>query len=64
MSELWYGFVKIGALACYCGGPLLLSDVLKARYGTPFSFGVTFLPILLMFFGTDPLMDRSSRPRR
>lgn len=61
MSELWYGFIKIGALACYCGGPLLLSDVLKVRYGTPFSFGVTFLPILLMFFGTDPLMDRSSR---
>jgi hypothetical protein len=61
MSELWYGFIKIGALACYCGGPLLLSDTLKARYGTPFAFGVTFLPIVLMFFGTDPLMDRAPR---
>ena len=61
MSELWYGVIKIGALACYCGGPLLLSDVLKVRYGTPIAFGVTFLPILLMFFGTDPLMDRTSR---
>jgi len=51
------GLIKIGALISYCGGPLILSDSLKPRIGTPLAFGATFAPIALLLFGIMALAD-------
>ena len=51
------GLIKIGALISYCGGPLILSDLLKPRLGAPLAFGVTFAPIALWLFGSMALAE-------
>jgi len=51
-------FLKIAALFSFCGGPLLVSDHLKPRFGTPVAFLVTVAPVLVMLFGALFLEDR------
>jgi hypothetical protein len=55
------GVIKIAALLSYCGGPLILADVLKPHLGVPVAFGVTFLPIVLMILAAPSLEGRSWR---
>jgi len=49
--------IKVGALFSFCGGPLILCEMLKPRVGTNVAFGVCFLPIALMIFGALCLDD-------
>ncbi|MGH7725697.1 MAG: hypothetical protein ACREOU_09730 [Candidatus Eiseniibacteriota bacterium] len=63
MTELKYALIKIGALLSYCGGPLILTDMLKLRIGTPLAIALTFAPIVLMIFGVESLFDPSPRRR-
>ena len=65
MSELNIALLKIAALFSYCGGPLLVSGLLKPRLGTQGAFLVTIAPVLVMFFGAffleDDVDDRIAR---
>ena len=55
---------KIGALFSYCGGPLIVCDLLKPRLGTFLAFVVPFVPIVLMIFGAEALFDPSPPRQR
>jgi len=44
--------IKVTALLSACGGPLVIYGFLKPRLGVPVAFGICFLPIALMIFGT------------
>jgi hypothetical protein len=65
VKELSTTFVKIAALFSFCGGPLLVSDLLKPRFGTHVAFFVTIAPVLVMLFGAlfleDDVEDRIAR---
>jgi hypothetical protein len=65
VKELSLALVKIAALFSYCGGPLLVSDLLKPRFGTQVAFPVTIAPVLLMVLGAlfldDDVEDRLAR---
>lgn len=60
------GLLHIVALLSYCGGPLLVADLMKPHTGMPLAFVVTFLPVLLMLFGIFALHQSgwTSRARR
>jgi cell division protein FtsW (lipid II flippase) len=51
--------IKLGALFSYCGGPLIVCEMLKPRLGMFLAFAVPFVPILLMIFGAESLFDPS-----
>lgn len=53
--------IKAGALFSYCGGPLIVCDLLKPRLGGFLAFGVPFAPILLMVLGAESLLPRRQR---
>jgi hypothetical protein len=57
VNELSIAFLKIAALFAFCGGPLLVSDQLKPRFGTPAAFLVTIAPVIVMLFGAFFLED-------
>ena len=48
---------KLAALFSFCGGPLVLCDVLKPRIGVGMAVVVTFAPILFMLLMADELFD-------
>lgn len=43
--------LKLGVLLAFCGGPLVLFDLLKPHTGTQLAFGLMFLPAVLVVFG-------------
>jgi hypothetical protein len=57
VKSLSTAFLKIAALFSFCGGPLLVSDQLKHRFGTHIAFPVTIAPVLVMLFGAQFLED-------
>jgi drug/metabolite transporter (DMT)-like permease len=65
VKELSAALVKIAALFSFCGGPLLISQQLKPRFGTQAAFLVTMAPVLVMLIGTlfleDDVEDRIAR---
>lgn len=65
MSGLSAALFKMAALFSFCGGPLLVSDQLKPRFGTPVALLVTLTPVLVMLIGTlfleDDVEDRIAR---
>jgi len=65
VKDLSIAFLKIAALFSFCGGPLLVSDQLKPRFGTQGAFLMTVTPVLLMLFGAffleDDVEDRIAR---
>lgn len=62
MGQFRYLLVKLGALFSFCGGPLILCEMLKPRIGTTMAFVVTFAPILFMIFSADSLFEGPWRP--
>jgi hypothetical protein len=65
VNELKTGLFKVAALFSFCGGPLLISNLLKPRYGTQVAFLVTMIPVVVMLFGAlfleDDVEDRTAR---
>jgi hypothetical protein len=65
VKDLSTAFLKIAALFSFCGGPLLVSDQIKPRFGTHVAFLVTIAPVLVMLFGAlfleDDVEDRIAR---
>ncbi len=65
MKTLNTVFLKIAALFSFCGGPLLISEQLKPRFGTQGAFLVTVAPVLVMLVGAlfleDGVEDRIAR---
>lgn len=59
---VYHLLVKLGALLSFCGGPLILFEVMKPRLGTEASFGVAFLPIVLMIVGSPSLRGEDLLP--
>ena len=57
VRELGIGAVKLAALYSFCGGPLLVSEQLKPRFGTQWAFLLTIVPVLVMFMGAMFLED-------
>jgi hypothetical protein len=59
---VYHLLVKLGALLSFCGGPLILLEVMKPHLGTEASFGVAFLPIVLMIVGSPSLRREDLLP--
>src|SRR5262245_28384821 len=57
MTGLSRLLLKGAALFSFCGGPLLLSDRLRPRFGTNPAFVVTVTPVLIMLMGALSLED-------
>jgi hypothetical protein len=59
----WMGLgLKVGALACFCGGPLRATDALRPILGKDPAFAVAFAPILLLLFGSFAVLDDAPTP--
>ncbi len=49
--------LKLLSLFSFCGGPLRVSDALKAHFAEPYPFVISFAPIVLLLFGSLALRD-------